>query len=89
MSKVPTTASFTKAARHEEKRKHFAATCASLSKQHHEMVARRENIERKTEELEKLQHEKLQSLKKSERVCETTHEAREGATESGCLSSRG
>uniref|UniRef100_M4BRR0 Eukaryotic translation initiation factor 3 subunit A n=1 Tax=Hyaloperonospora arabidopsidis (strain Emoy2) TaxID=559515 RepID=M4BRR0_HYAAE len=64
MSKVPTTASSTRAARHKEKRKLFAATRASLNKQHHEMVARREIIERKKEELDKLQHEKLQSLEK-------------------------
>ncbi|CAI5737084.1 unnamed protein product [Peronospora destructor] len=64
MSKVPATASATLAARNEQKKKLFAASHARLQEQRSEMLARHEIIERKKEELEKLQHEKVQSLEK-------------------------
>ncbi|CAI5701014.1 unnamed protein product [Peronospora effusa] len=64
MSKVPATASVTIAARNEQKKKLFAASHARLQEQRSEMLARHEIIERKKEELEKLQHEKVQSLEK-------------------------
>ncbi|RLN96376.1 hypothetical protein BBJ28_00025139, partial [Nothophytophthora sp. Chile5] len=64
MNKVPVAAAASAAAREEQKKKQFAATRARLQQQRSAMVTRREVIERKKEELEKLQHEKLQSLEK-------------------------
>ncbi|OWZ02698.1 Eukaryotic translation initiation factor 3 subunit A [Phytophthora megakarya] len=64
MSKVPATAKASITARDEKKKKLFTATRARLQEQRSEMLARREVIERKKEELEKLQQEKVQSLEK-------------------------
>ncbi|KAG6574669.1 Eukaryotic translation initiation factor 3 subunit A [Phytophthora cinnamomi] len=64
MNKVPVAAASAAAARNEQKKKLFAATRARMQEQRSEMLARREVIERKKEELEKLQQEKLQSLEK-------------------------
>ncbi|KAE9072011.1 Eukaryotic translation initiation factor 3 subunit A, partial [Phytophthora fragariae] len=63
MSKVPATATASASARDEQK-KLFATTRSRKQKQRSEMLVRREVIERKKEELEKLQQEKLQSLEK-------------------------
>ncbi|KAG1712967.1 hypothetical protein DVH05_000697 [Phytophthora capsici] len=64
MSSVPAAASASIAAREEQKKKLFAATRSRMQEQRSEMLARREIIERKKEELEKLQQEKIQSLEK-------------------------
>ncbi|CEG39840.1 eukaryotic translation initiation factor 3 subunit [Plasmopara halstedii] len=64
MSKVPATVSASIAARDEHTKKLFAASRGRLQQQRSEMLARREIIERKKEELENLQHEKLQSFEK-------------------------
>ncbi|KAI9914018.1 hypothetical protein PsorP6_006764 [Peronosclerospora sorghi] len=64
LNKVPGFATAACATREKQRQNLFAVARAQLDETRSDMLARREIIEQKKEDLEKLQHEKLQSLEK-------------------------